>query len=810
MFATLRHDLKSAVRNLASSPGFAAIAVLSLAIGIGATTTVFSLINTIAWKPLPYRDADRLTDVYVHHPVKVCEGCGVGGSYPDYLDWRARARVFSEMGAYNEVISSVATSEGGQRTNVTSMSASMFSLLDVQPVKGRIFGADDDRSGAPRVALINERLWNARFQADPAIVGSKIRIDGVEHTVIGVMPERFSFPLYAQVWTPIAPVASTVREQREIGILARVAPGRTMDEAQAEMTLIGKQLQLEHPEENGGWNAFVAPWRADLADDYDDQMPVLLGAVFFVLLIACANLGSLLLARAVGRRRELAVRATLGAGRSVLIRQLMTESGLVAAIGGGIGLLLAAWGVAFTRYMVGDHWPRWMEFTIDWRVALFAVLISVAAALMFGLLPAVRASQTDVNEVLKDAGRSGLDGRGGRRLRSALVIAELSLSLVLLACAGLFARAAVRSSRADPGYDTQRMVRAEVAPPSTRYETAAQRVALADALIDRLHQVSGVSSAALSTLYIRGWPGTPAGTPRVEGTADDSMATTLINHVRNITPEYFTAYQTRMRNGRSFTAGDRAGAPLVAVVSESFADRAWPGASAIGKRIRIGAAGDDPWRTIVGVTDDADANARQGGRTLVYLPYAQFLLSQPNEFGFDMVMRTTLDEAAVIAPIRAAIAAVEKDASVENLMSMNAFNARMSSGTRNVAYIASSLALFALLIASIGIYGVVAFGVSQRRHEIGVRMALGANPSAVKWMIVRQAMKLTGIGLAVGVPAALLSSKLIQSMLFRANPFDIPVYIAVVSFFVLVTLFAAWLPARRAAHVDPLIALRAD
>ena len=807
MSAHTRHDLKAAFRNLAQSPGFAAIAIISLAIGIGATTTVFSLMNTVLWKPLPYRDAGRLVDVYVHNPEKVCEGCGVGGSYADYLDWRERARAFSELGAYTDDFAAVDAGDGAIRSSVARLSASTLPLLDVPPVRGRWFGAEEDRVAAASVALISERLWQRRYNSDPAITSRIIRINGQDHAIIGVMPERFTFPMSADVWTPLAPVASPMREQRDIGIVGRLADGRSLEDARVEMSVIGKQLQTEYPAENAGWNAFVAPLRADMADDYVGIMPVLLAAVLFVLLIACANLGSILLARAVARRRELAVRAALGASRALLVRQLITESFLVAAIGGALGLLLASWAINLAQYTVSESWPGWMEFTIDWRVALFAVAISVLTALAFGLLPAVRASRADVHDVLKDTGRSGADGRGGQRLRNALVVVELSLSLVLLACAGMFTQAAVRSSRADPGYDPQRFIRGDVTPPAAAVATELQRITLADDLETRLRSVPGVGIVAFNTLYVRAWPGTPSGTPAIEG-AGDTLATSLINHVRNVTPDYFAAYQLRMKSGRAFAAADRAGSDPVAIVSRRFAEIAWPAQSPIGKRIRIGLPGDDPWRTVVGVTDD---NAAANARTLVYLPYAQFPQRQPGEFALELLVRTTTDEATVMPLLRDAIKAVDRDASVDGMLPVREHISRMTAGPRNIALLSSSLAAFALLLSAIGVYGVVAFSVSQRKHEIGIRMALGAAAVQVKRMMIAQAMRLAAIGLLIGIPSAFAFALVIRSLIFYGrSSASITVYIAAALFFLLVTAVAAWLPARRAAHVDPLTVLRTE
>jgi putative ABC transport system permease protein len=792
-------DVRFAMRSLATSRLFTAVALVSLALGIGANVTVFSLVNALAFKPLPYAAPDQLVDLHESSATKLCAGCAVGTSLPTYLDWRSSARSFTGMAAYVERPFAVSGTEAAERVGGALISGGTFALLGVHPALGRDIQPDDDRIGAPPVVLLGDGVWTRRYGADRAIVGRTIHINGVAHTVIGVMPPRFRFPEFADLWVPLTPnAAGTSRDDRQLGVVARLAPRISIAKADAEMAAIARGVETLHPETQRGWTANATSLRSDVGGVESSLYLVMLAAVGFVLLIVCANLAGLLLARGARRQKEIAIRLALGASRARLVRHLLTESILLSAAGGALGMLAAVWGVDLAVQSMRAQAPFWVDFRIDGAAVAFCAALSAATALLFGLLPALRSSHADLNLALKDG--SGSVRRS--HLRGLLVIGELALSLILLAGAGVLMKSFLRISAPGGTSDPRTLLTGRFEFLDARYRDGAAIRSTIGQITDRVAQVPGVLSVATErSEFIAGF-GAADQVIQAEG-ASHSAAGVSPRFYHVVTPDYFSVTRRRIVAGRGFDAADRAGSPLVVILSKHVADGLWPGEPAVGRRIKLGAADSLPWLTIVGVLDDAVSRGRVSSDA--YVPFSQ----SPGDRA-TLLIRAATEPMRLADAIRAAVKAVDPDLPLLDLQTAEQEHHATYWPYEMYALIMGLFAALAVGLSVIGLYGVIAYNAAQRTKEIGIRMALGADSGQVVRLIAREGSRLVAVAIVLGIAGAAGLLRVLERMLFGASAVDLPVFALGSALLASAALLAIWLPARRASRIQPLEALRTE
>jgi predicted permease len=812
-------DLRYAWRTLARTPGFTAVAVLTLALGIGATTAIFSVVHGVLLKPLPYRDPSRLASIWVD--------LGVGNqSLPavaalDFLDYRARATLFESFAAASgsQVVGATGALSGLQgadteRVDVIPVSANFFSVFGVDPALGRHFTEEEETIGGPQVAILSYGLWKRRFNADPQIVGRRIRLDSAEHTVVGVMPETFHLLLPAeaflvtdaQIWKPLRYnyPNSPPRNFTQFTVFGRIKPDVTFDQAQAEMEGIGRQLRQEHAvHESSDMRIRVVPLPRDIVKHAQPALMALLGAVVFVLLIACANVAHLLLARSTARQHEMALRAALGARGARLVRQLATESLLLATAGGLTGLLLAQAGIWVLKYVNPTSVPRMDAIGMDASVLAFTLSISVLTAVLFGLVPALRASKQDLNRTLR-ASASLSPSRVQLRLRGALVVAEIALALVLLVGAGLLIRSFVRLQQVRPGFDPAQVLTFRVALPVGARQDRDARFAFRTELERRLRGLPGVTNVGFTQQI----PLTGSG-PLQPYAFDEETARNWESETsdrRAVSPDYFRTMGTRLLAGRFFDEFDRSPLGRI-IIDETLAAKVWPGESAIGRRLQVQPAGSvgDSHAEVIGVVehmrilDLTRAVRPQMWSSMVGVPLL-----------FYAVVRTDGDPATLSSEVRTLVKSVEPDAAVDRLRPMSAYVADGLAQARLSLGLMSAFSLVALALAVVGIYGVISYSVGQRTREIGIRMALGARPDRVRNAILAQGLKLIVPSLAIGSVAALVLSEFIADLLYETDATDPTTFALTVAILLAVALAGCYIPARRATTVNPIAAIRAE
>ena len=803
---TLLQDLRYGLRVLWKTPGFTAVAVLALALGIGANTAIFSVVNGVLLRPLPFAEPERLVMVWMDN--RVLELREDLGSYPNYVSWRDESQAFEHLAAFSNANPTL-TTEGGEpeRLQGVNATANFFNVLRAQPIAGRAFTVEEEAEGQDAVVVIGHGLWQRRFGGEPGIVGRQITLNGRSRTVIGIMPQGFRFPGEADVWVPLAPPAR-MREQRQafwLSMVGRLKPGATVERAQTELSAIAARLEQQFPDSNQGFGAYVVSLHQQVVGRVRPALWVLLGAVGFVLLIACANVANLLLARAAARGREIAIRRALGAGRARLIRQFLTESVLLSLMGGALGLLLAIWGTDMLIALSPSDLPRLDQVGIDGWVLLWTVGISVGTGLAFGLAPALQASRGDLNEPLKEGGRSGSEGGRGRRVRDALVVAEVALALVLLAGAGLMVKSFLRLQEVDLGFNPERVLTMRAQLSGVNYRESPRAVAFYEQLIERVEALPGVQSAAAAgTVFLSSTPnsswfsieGRPAPPPneRVEVPIDP------------ITPNYFQAMGVPLLRGRAFTAQDREGVPEVTIVNETFARRFFPGEDPSGRRIKYGPPeSEGPWITIVGVVGDTRRTGFDAAvRPETYLPHAQ----APARGMMLVVRSAAADPSGLTNAVRGAVASLDREVPVFQVRTMDELLSGMMAQRRLNMLLLAIFAGVALLLAAVGIFGVMNYSVSQRTHELGLRMALGAQARNILGMVVRQGMTLVLLGLGLGLAGALALTRLMSSLLYGVSATDPLTFAGISLLLAAVALLACYVPARRATKVDPIVALR--
>lgn len=802
---TILNDLRHGTRILLRAPGFTAVAVVALAIGIGANTAIFSVVNTLLIQRLPYGEPDRLAVVWEHNIPRDRKDNVV--SPGNFIHWREMNRVFEDIAAVGLTRNLTMTGHGDPvELPFQYVTAGFFPVIGVQPALGRAFSPEEDRPRS-RVAIISDRLWRTRLQADPAVLTKGVTLQGETYTVVGVMPPGFSFlDKTVDLWLPVGfPAEARTPRGRWLMTVGKLKPGVTMDQAQRDMTRVASELATMFPNFNIGWTARVVPLREQLTGDVRSALYVMLGAVAFVLLIACANVANLLLARATSRQRELAVRSALGAGRWRLVRQLLAESIVLAAAGGVAGLALAWWALLLLRVVVAERLPvqRLEVVGIDGAVLAFTAGATLLSGIFFGLIPAFTAAGATLNDSLKEGGRTGSSARG-KRATSAFVIVEIALALVLLVGAGLLVRSFARLMEVDAGFDTDRTVTMRVSLPQSRYARPEERVQFFQRLLERIEQVPDVQSAgAVSFLPLTGLGA--ATRYAVLGEPDSAPGQEPVTDVRVITKDYFKTMGIHLVRGRLFDERQPSEAMNKVIVNETLARRHWPNGNPIGKRIRISWAPDTE-DEIVGVVGDVlHAGLDAEVRAMTYWPFAR------NAYGsMTLTVRTAGEPGRVVSTIRGILRGEDTDLALADIKTMDEVVSRSVAQRRLMMVMLGIFAGAALLLAAVGIYGVIAYSVTQRTQEIGIRLALGAARSDVLRMIVGQALGLAVVGVVVGVAGAVFLTKLMADLLFGVEPFDPLTFVVVAAGLTLVALLASYLPGRRATRVDPVIALRAE
>jgi predicted permease len=809
LIENMLQDVRYGVRQLRRSPGFTAVAVLTLALGIGANTLIFSVVNAAILHPLPFREASRLVTLWATSPTVGFSGPGTLTD-PDYMEWRKQNHVFSEIAAFRGQPSNLTGVGEPVRLTGAAISPSLSRVLDVNPALGRAFAPEEENAGRNRVALLSDRLWRSRFGSDPSKVGQSIKLDGAFYTVIGVMPAGFGFPNDADVWIPL--MLADDAHNATLQVVARLKPGMSIERARSEIALIGQR----RPRRAGDWewNITLVSLNQAAASDLRAPLLVLFAAVGLVLLIACANVANLFLARATTRQREIAIRKALGASRTRVIHQLLTESVMMAVFGGALGLLLAAVGQSFVA-KAASLLPRSLgspsvaahiaSAGIDGAVLGFNLAMSVLTAILFGLTPAVRASRDELNDSLKEGGRGAAVDH--RYLRDGIVVAEVALALILLVGAGLLIRSFLGLMNVDPGFSPENALTLNISLPDSRYTSAQPMIAFEQQALDRLSALPGVKSAG----GVFGLPlgdDAVAGDFIVEGQAAPAPGTQpFIAGKKVIGGDYFKAIGIPLLKGRYFDKHESKTAPHVVIVSQSLAQHFWPRGDAIGKRLKPGFF-NDAWCTVVGIVGDTKQySLGDTPSPSMYLPYAQapapFLMQD-----MTLVLRNASDPLSLVAAARGAVQAVDPDLPVFDVATMEQLVYRSASEPRFNAALLGIFAALALVLAAVGIYGVMSYAVMQRTHEIGLRMALGAQASDVLQQIVRQGMLLAAGGIAIGMAGAWVVTRFLASLLFGVRPTDPMTFAMVPSVLAAVALLACYLPARRAATVNPMVALR--
>src|SRR5688572_3464861 len=801
----LYQDLRYALRVLTKNPGFTAVAVIALALGIGANTAIFSVVNTVLLRPLPFKDPEQLVMVFEDSRAH-----GFPRDTPtaaNYIDWRDQNQVFEGMGAIAGVSLNLTGVGDPERLVGYRVSVSLFPMLGVSPQLGRWFTTEEDQAGANPVVIMSHRLWQRRFGGDPNIVGKPLTLSGRSVTVVGVMPAGFRIDSEAEeLWVPIA---FTEEEQQNrsahyLDVVARLKPGVTLPQAQAEMSTIAARLQQQYPQTNTNVGSEVVPLHEHVVGDIRPALLIFLGAVGLVLLIACVNVANLLLARAAVRQREIALRVALGASRWRLIRQFLTESVLLGLLGGVVGLLLAVAGLKLLTAIIPPDIPQVKTVSMDPRVLGFTILISLLTGLIFGLAPAIQSSNFSPNETLKEGGRGSEAGRGNR-IRAGLIVAEVAISLVLLIGAGLLINSFLRLRNVDPGFRSDNLLTMRVSLPASKYNDLAKRAAFYTEINRRLENVPGVESSAVITnlpLYLQ----SNSDNISIEGRPDPPPNQRPIINTRVISPKYFETMGIPLLSGRQLTDQDTDDTPNVTVISKTMARRYWPGENPIGKRIAFGRPErDEDWIQIVGIAGDVrQSDLITEIKPQMYLSYQQLGFFVPR----DLVVKTDVDPMSMAATVRKTIWEIDKDQPVSNIRTMEQIASESIARQRFSMTLFAIFAGVALLLAAVGIYGVMSYSVAQRRGEFGIRMALGAQKRDVLKLTVGKGLKLVLLGVVFGLAGAFALTRLMASLLFGVGATDPVTFAAISLVLVGVGLLASYIPARRATKVDPIVALR--
>jgi putative ABC transport system permease protein len=799
MMGTVLQDVRHTLRMLRNNPGFTAIAVLTLALGIGANTAIFSIVKAVVLRPLPFAESNQLYNLWTFLPDFGREAA----SLPDYKDWRDQNTVFEQVAAYRSGSSNLASSGEPERVSFMAATPNLFSLLKLQPVIGRLLVEDDDRPGAPKVVVLSNGFWQRKFGGKKEALGQTVTMNTTSYTVVGVAPPEMQMFNRAELviamgLTP-AQIERLGRRNDFLNVIGRAKPGVSKQQIDAEMGGIAGRLDKQYPNTNKGVGIQVSSLQLDLVGNMRPILLSLWAAVGFMLLIVCVNMANLMLARGAAREKEMAVRAALGARSGRLIRQLLTEGVVLAIVGAVVGVLLAYWGIDAALALAPKDVPFVSRVGVDRDVLGFAALLALGTGLIFALIPALHGGRVDLNATLKEGGRTTSSVR--HALRSALVISEVALSLILLAGAGLMIRTLHELQNTATGFDADHVLTFRVSLPPGRYNDA-QQAAFFERLLSELRAKPGVKAAgATSTLYVHQEPSYLTFT--LQGAPPRPVGEGIDAQVRTITPQYMETMQVPLLQGRQITDGDRAGGKNVAVINQALIDRHFPGQQLIGRSVSVG--GDQgPWFEVVGVI----GNVKQRGADREVYPEIDIPLAQSPNPAMTIALRTATDPTSLVSTARGTVNGLDPSLPVFDIQTMDDVLAESRAGASFQARVLSVFAMLALLLAAVGIYGVMAQSVAQRTSEFGVRLALGAHPSQVLRLVLGQGMRLAAIGLAFGIAGALILTRFLRSFLFGVSAYD-PLTLAAVSLVLAgIAALACYIPARRAMKVDPMVALR--
>jgi predicted permease len=796
-------DLRFAIRSLRASPAFLAVAVGALALGIGAATSIFGAVRALLLNPLPFAEPRRLMmagETNAHRGYTLNEVAA-----GNFLDWRRDNRTFETLTAYAWWDASLAGDGPPERAQGFLVSHDFFRMLGARPALGRDFLPEEEEQGRHRVVVLSHGLFARRFGGDPGIVGRSIRINGAPFTVVGVMPRAFHFPSPADLWVPLwfTPEEAADRDAHYLLVVGRLRPDATREQAAADLGAVAARLETEHPRSNAGWGVNVVPLADEITSGTRAPLLLLAGTVGLVLLIACANVANLLLARGVARGREIAVRAALGAGRARLLRQLLVENLLLALAGGALGVLVALWGVALIRGLVPPDVARyltgWHAIGLDVRVLGFALALSLLTGLVFGAIPSWQASRADLGQALRDSAQTVTAGRGRRRLGSILIVGEVALAIMLLGGAGLMLRSVLRLLAVDPGFDPRGLVAARLALPEARYPEDADRAAFHARLLDRLRAEPGVEEAALASHLPLG--GSNAATDfAIEGRPAPEAGREPNTNIRAVSPGYLETLRVGVRRGRALERRDGPGAPIAVVINTALARAYWPDGDALGARLRV----EGRTAEVVGIAGDL----RHRGLDRPPEPEMYVSALQIPFHSMAVVLRARLEPEAAVALLRDAVRGLDPELPVHSVHRMEDLLTTSILARRITMVLLVAFAVLAVVLSAVGLYGVVSYSVGRRIPEFGIRMALGARGRDIVALVLASGMRLVGAGVALGIFGALALGRLMSGLLFGVGPADPPTYAGVVLLLAAVGLLASWMPARRAGAIDPMTALR--
>ena len=821
MLSTLWQDVRYGARMLLKNPGVTLIVIIALALGIGANSAIFSVVNAVLLRPLPYEQSDRL--VFLNEKSPVLDEMSI--SYPNFTDWRAQNQTFEKMGVYNRASYNLTGAGEAERIVTAQMSADLFSVLRVNALHGRVFTNDEDKPGGAPVVVLSYGLWQRRFGGQTSILNQSITLNGKSYIVIGIMPQSYAYPSRAEMYVPVGQLADQASWKERgnhpgLYAVARLKPGVTIAQADADMNTIAANLEKQYPDSNAGNRVKLQPLIEIFVTEVRRALWVIFGAVGFVLLIACANIANLLLARATARKKEMAIRTAVGASRWRIARQLLTESVLLSLIGGGIGLVLARWGIDLILYVSPNAIPRAREIGLDWTVLAFTLGVSFLTGVLFGLVPAIQAGEVDVHETLKESGR----GTSGRQwLRSSLVVVEVATTLVLLIGAGLLIRSFYLLLKVNPGFSHEHLTSFSISLPEKKYANDDAQSAFYNNLLENIRSLPGVETAAAASGLPLGNNGWQTGFV-IDGQPPPQRDQTPLMEACLVTPDYFRAMNIPVLRGRVFTDRDDrshlAGKDLSKldedrramaginkiVIDEEFAKRYWPNEDPIGKRIKVGGADpNNPTQEVIGVVGRVKMESlnQNSDRVQGYFAY-----NQVPQSGMTVIIKGASDPNQLIASVRNVVKTIDPDQPIYSPRTMNEIRAESVQGERLNLTLLSLFAGIALVLAIVGIYGVMSYSVTQRTHEIGIRMAIGARPRDVFRMILGHGMKLALIGVAVGLLFAFVLTRLMATMLFGVAPTDVTTFAGISLMLISVALLACYLPGRRATKVEPTISLR--
>jgi putative ABC transport system permease protein len=811
--SALLQDLRFALRLLIKNPGFALMAAIIMALGIGANTAIFSIVNKVLLEPLPFRDADRVVQIWHTPPQSSFPGMTTFAISPaNFLDWQKENHVFDKMALYSGANFDITGAGKPEAIGAGTVSSDFFSSLGVQPLHGRVFRPEESTPGQNHEVILSYKFWQTHYAADPRAVGKIINLDGDPYTIVGVMGPAMNKPGFAQMWVPVAltPVQAAVRDNHNFLAVGRLKPGVTLQQAQSEMNTISQRLERAYPADDKGWGAVLHPLREETVGDVRPALLMLLGAVAFVLLIACANVANLLLARTFSRRKEIAIRTAMGARRPRILQQLLGESVLISLIGGALGLVAAHFGIQLLLKLFADQLPQLGEIGLSVPVLAFTFGLSIATGFLAGLVPALSMTRGDFNEALKQGlGRTDATS-GSSMMRSALVVVEVALSLVLLVGAGLMVRSLWKLQTIDPGFDQHNVLTMNVQVNKKLFADATQESQFFDQVLDRVRSLPGVESAgAVDNLPLNGGSNQPVA---VEGRPAVALSEQPEVSVRVATAGYFKAMRIPILQGRTISPDDRADSAPVVVISQSMAKQFWPNGDAIGHHLKLSFFPDRD-RQIVGVVGDVKQSGldNSAGIATLYWPVAQTVASTSGPWmaePLSLAVRTTVAPGTLATAVTDAVHQINKDVPVDNVLTLEEFVDETLTRQSSNMQLLTIFGLLALVLCTVGIYSVLAYSVKRGMKEIGLRIAFGATRRDVLQFVVAQGIKPTAIGIGIGLAAAYLLSRLMTSMVYGVTSRDTMTYVAVTALLVLVAFLASLVPALRATRISPLAVIR--